>query len=567
MSAKTLTPEELRLQQLVPEIDRNSDPYQRELSEQIDEYNKETKKHDKISSELNNLEKVPKPKEPQPVVKDTAMTCYGLSAAAVVLLFLFHCVIWVLKLLFNISWDTWGWTVNTFWFGLIASTVITICAYLYDQNQKDNYEKKFELWEIYDSKKTELTTRLKVSQKALKQAEWQLNNLISKQCAVLVFAIKNVMGIPCPPNAVKKENYQRVKGMYLNIKQKQDYLNKLKANNEDVSQRQLELVNLKLAFFYSISLAAEIQPDVYNEFAVMLRRNAVNDNKRRCELPKGKGRYNIEDLPDCKRMLNDDSLSPVIEKFEAVSNRDTSNDILFFMTSTKKKAQQTREMQNLVGEAKEVYDHLKKINEKVSYALNYARACAYRNLYLGAELINYVRTTKGGTTLTTVKDGTDMVDLGSQMTQVDLSNCNTNVMDAALNTLSDMGTTVLNNDYLMKTVLKNPKMSAGIAAVAAIGSSAVSYFENLSTNADAQKDMVHAIHQIADGYVEGKANMLRAIEIIGAIVKCNDGFMSIYEPLRKRVFEQGDINLSKQDIVLLADAINKYKKVTDSKIK
>lgn len=37
--------------------------------------------------------------------------------------------------------------------------------------------------------------------------------------------------------------------------------------------------------------------------------------------------------------------------------------------------------------------------------------------------------------------------------------------------------------------------------------------------------------------------------------------------LRKRVFEQGDINISKQDIVLLADAINKYKKVTDSKIK
>lgn len=101
-----------------------------------------------------------------------------------------------------------------------------------------------------------------------------------------------------------------------------------------------------------------------------------------------------------------------------------------------------------------MYDHLKDINNKVSYALDYARACAYRNLYLGAELINYVRTTKGGTTLTTVKDGTDMVDLGSQMTQVDLSNCNTNVMDAALNTLSDMGTTVLNNDYLMKTVLK-----------------------------------------------------------------------------------------------------------------
>ena len=39
MTTKTLTPEELRLQQLVPEIDRNSDPYQRELSNQIDEYN------------------------------------------------------------------------------------------------------------------------------------------------------------------------------------------------------------------------------------------------------------------------------------------------------------------------------------------------------------------------------------------------------------------------------------------------------------------------------------------------------------------------------------------------
>ena len=72
MTTKTLTPEELRLQQLVPEIDRNSDPYQRELSNQIDEYNKETKKHEKISSDLNSLEQVPHPEEPKPVVKDTA---------------------------------------------------------------------------------------------------------------------------------------------------------------------------------------------------------------------------------------------------------------------------------------------------------------------------------------------------------------------------------------------------------------------------------------------------------------------------------------------------------------
>ena len=557
----------MRLMRLASEIDRNSDPYQRELSSQIDEYNKETQKYDKISNELNNLEEVPKPQHHKPIVKDAASISFGLSAAAVVLLFAFHCIIWVLKLIFNISWDTWGWTVNTFWFGLIASTIITICAALYDKKQKEDYETNIELWKIYDNKKTGLTERLERQENTLKQAERQIDNIIARQCNVMVFAIKNVLGIPCPPNAVDKENYRRVKSLYLALKQKQDYMNKLKANNEDVSERLLELTNLKLEFFYSFSLAAEVQPHVYDEFAMMLKRNAVNNSKRRKELPKGTGRNDIESLPMCKQMLNNDSLSPVVSKFEAVSNRDTSNDFLSFMTSTKKKSQQTQEMQNLVEEAKEVYDKLMKINDKVSYALDYARACAYRNLYLGAELINYVRTTKGGTTLTTVKDGTDMVDLGNQVQHVDLSNCNTSAMDAALNTLASMGTTVMNNDYLKKAVMKNPKMTAGIAAVAALGSAAVSYFDNLSANADAQKNMIHAIHEISEGYIEGKANMLRAIEIIGAIVKCNDGFMSIYEPLRQRVFEQGDVNLSKQDIVELAEAINKYKKVSDSKIK
>ena len=103
--------------------------------------------------------------------------------------------------------------------------------------------------------------------------------------------------------------------------------------------------------------------------------------------------------------------------------------------------------------------------------------------------------------------------------------------------------------------------------MAAVGASVAQYLQKLDNNAEAQKQLTDNIQAIADGYIEGKANMLRAIEIIGSIVKCNDGFMAVYEPLRKKVFEDGDTNLTKMEIMQLAAVANEYSKTAKAKIK
>ena len=76
--------------------------------------------------------------------------------------------------------------------------------------------------------------------------------------------------------------------------------------------------------------------------------------------------------------------------------------------------------------------------------------------------------------------------------------------------------------------------------------------------------MIEAMGKISEGYAFGKANTLRAIEIIGAIAKSNMGFMAIYEPLRERVFEKEDFNLTQIEIMALVKAANEFKKTAKS---
>lgn len=43
--------------------------------------------------------------------------------------------------------------------------------------------------------------------------------------------------------------------------------------------------------------------------------------------------------------------------------------------------------------------------------------------------------------------------------------------------------------------------------------------------------------------------------------------MAVYEPLRKKVFEDGDTNLTKMEIMQLAAVANEYSKTAKAKIK
>ena len=114
--------------------------------------------------------------------------------------------------------------------------------------------------------------------------------------------------------------------------------------------------------------------------------------------------------------------------------------------------------------------------------------------------------------------------------------------------------------------------SNGASSVALVGGIIVSYINN--KNAEKEDDqnreqLKDSIQAISDGYNDAKGSLERALEIIDAIVNANKGFMTIYEPLSEEVFVNGNTNLQslKMNILQLAQAVNKYKVIADSKIK
>ena len=82
-----------------------------------------------------------------------------------------------------------------------------------------------------------------------------------------------------------------------------------------------------------------------------------------------------------------------------------------------------------------------------------------------------------------------------------------------------------------------------------------------------QAEMTKNISIMSEGYNSGQAQALRAIEIIKAIVNTNNGFMAIYEPMRKTVYEDKNLaNITMKDIQQLAQATQEYQKISKSKI-
>ena len=72
---------------------------------------------------------------------------------------------------------------------------------------------------------------------------------------------------------------------------------------------------------------------------------------------------------------------------------------------------------------------------------------------------------------------------------------------------------------------------------------------------------------MVDNYTKGQGALLRAIELIKAITKANSGFMQVYEPLKKQVFDNNAASsVTMQDIRQLAIATNEYNKISQAKL-
>lgn len=565
--AKELTARELYLQDHVPEITKKSDPFDSEINPLYKQHDKLQRQLEETKEKHDTLTVVREPTQPEPNAGNAARWTFGITVVIAALLFVFHCIVWVLKLVFTISWNTWGWTVNTLIYGGIISLIITAITWYFDGKAQKQYEEDLDAYKDYVKTKTSLEQIYNNLSQSQEQVENSIVSLCNQRDEVLAFAIRTCLTIPFATVVFQDyKDYDKVKQAYLKLLAEQDMVEQQTDPKRQMAERK-KLMDAKLQFLYVYSLGENLSPEVYKEFNALYKKRNSNPMILRQDLPKAtsRGWREIFSAKTYKATIERLSISNAIDGFQQVCQRDTK--MLLFLDSSDKKTQQTKDMQQFVLKAKEGYDTMADINKKVAYALDFARGCAFRNIYLGAELVNYVKSKRKGGGLTKNSDMVEMGTVSNDGMSIDTLSLNESVGGAALGTVMSMADTVLNNKDMMQLVKNNPKMAAGIAAVAAITSGVVTYFKNMSANAEAQKQLADSMRDIATGFEAGKAGILRSVEIIAAIVKANQGFMRIYEPLRKRVFDEGDLNVTDKDLMILSKATKEYTNISHSKIK
>ena len=565
--AKVIIPEDVK--DLIPLITSKTDPLQEELDKLEKDKDKKVTDQEKKERKIENA-KTPKPEKPKSQLGDWAAVAFGGWGAISAILLVLHGIVWCLKLVFEISWNTWGWFTFVFCWGLgIAVVVSAVRAYL-DYEDKKEYEEKLAVYEAYVALRKKLTPMIKKLKKEIKELDGQILETVAKRYEVLYYAIITGVGVPFTQKGISSDViYSQLKKSYLKLLQMRKDIDSTEDTEEKWKKRKV-FMNAKLDFVYKYSLKAEVSDDVYEEFGRQYKKKDASLMVLRQELPQvaSRGVKEISMLPEYRALLDNNTMQPILDQMELVKSRDTTGMFGLFQSSDKK-TEQTKAMKKLVKAANKEYKELQDLHAKVMYALDFVRGCAYRNIYLGAELLNYLRDKAAGSTLTTVDDivGLDKVNMSA--VNINVGQLKTDAVGAALNAAQGFSNIVGSSSLLSDFATKNPKYALGAQALVAIGGGVLDHFEKIAKNEEAQNKMVNALSQIVDGYQEGQQSMIRAIEIIKAIIECNKGFMEIYTPLRKKYLEEEQncvTDKDKADIVRLGKAANAYQKTAEAKL-
>ena len=384
--------------------------------------------------------------------------------------------------------------------------------------------------------------------------------------------LKSEISVPVKVGSITSDNYGVCDALLRKAKSLKQKVSECKDKNELVGLKK-ELADTKLNVFYVSSIAAETasyseEKNFGENFFEPLKKTFTDQNwyRMRCDkdeslILQGKSLPIYSKAPYFVKILKDNKMTPILEELEEAKEIRTNKFFLF--TDTKKLAEKTQLFQSLYKEARSEFNELSEVTSKVNCMLKYARTCAYRNIYLGAELLNIIRENSGGAGLETAQNFVS--------TDTDAVSVYVDSNSISVDTLSIVKGSVSNAlDYFEKNadyVSKNPKESIGIAALATVGNLLQARSEAINANLNAQTKILNEIPKITESYSAGQANTLRAIELLKAIIKANSGFTAIYAPLRDKVFVENAITeISMKDIQQLAKATSEYNKISRAEL-
>ena len=453
------------------------------------------------------------------------------------------------------------WGLDWFWVGIILLTIESLIVFEKYCHISRYKKYKDDLDEYHSTE-----DRLKYDIPQLKMEIGYLNTVISEN---LFSEINSGCSIPIPRKAINENTWEEMDG-------KLDDLVASYSQYKDASAGSLKkemsrnFFNKKLEFFYNESIRNEAGCDVYKKFEEQLHRaiSTMDFNLLRMDFDEKallvSKEYDFSTkVQSYKGIVEKMDISYLMKQYDIIKDMETSGFLGF--TNIDKLASKTQNLQKLYAPIKGEYDRLRKVSDDVNYYLTFVRTVAYRNIYLGVELLNYIRDNAGGKSLISQKDKIDAGD-AMNVDKVTSDRLQMDSMNNIANTLNGLMSNALEDKELRKFVMKNPKMATGAAALALLGNLLDERIEKIENNNELQKQLITSISQMVDGYNSGKAGLLRAIEVIKALSKANIGFLAIYAPLRDKFFVEECTAATMMDWQNLAKATQEYKHISDTKL-
>lgn len=535
---------------------KNLKTSQNELKKEIKRLTKETET-EPVAPPILNLS-----------IKAAIITLYVAGAFFVLAILMF-----LPKLIFDIQWSPWDWTWASLKYGLIISVIaVVIDLIYYVAFTKPPYDEAMEKFESDKRLLEEKRSNLESLRVAFKDTVSRLNNSFGED-------VTNIFGIPY--NGKKQllgmENAEEAENYLCEIGTVSCHLEA--ADTPEAKERlQRTLSDKKMKFFYKYSIQSESSKPVYDVYQKqyelaekkdnidLLRRDVISLKN---EIDANQSLLECSDtLNHFEELLHDNKMEPILDKLQYTQAQSTE---IFSFNSAILTSWKTKDMAQLLESAQFEYDELEHLNDGIQQVLEFVRVSAYHNIYLGVDALNLIRSRAGGSSLTTQKDmikidaiKLDRSKLAVKGVDINLDNVGTTVMQVGGAMLSDKDTR-----NFMKENPKYALAGAGLALIGAFIREAMDAREqSMENNTEAQERIVQAVQNIADGYVEAQSELFRCIELIRAIIKVNDGFMNIYEPIKQKVFSADNTEeITMKDVQQLTLALNEYNKVSKSTIK
>lgn len=372
-------------------------------------------------------------------------------------------------------------------------------------------------------------------------------------------ALRTRIGMPVPDGALNSfPSWRRARSLVEACDQKDVAL----STAQDIESRRrisIGFADKKLSFFHDISL-----PAVSPSYAQNIRTGELRHDEDEADILAGNVTPRETAVAEYLQLLNDNKMSGILAELDSAKTMDTSG--VFRKVSLRKLTDQTDTYRRLYQAAVYEYRELQDLAGKMNILLDYLRSCAYRNLYLGSELLNIVRDNSGGGGLQKLDESISVSTIGLDSAVLKELTVSYDV-GVVLSSFGRRVESLSKSKSYKQLAIRSPKAAIGVQALALAGSIIEHYEDKRNQKIDSQlkmqKQLMKLFPRIVSGYNEAQPVIVRSLELARAIVEVNKGFIKLYAPLRDKVYSESGV-VCRQEIVELAAAMKAYNKISKS---